>query len=470
MIKNRGIITTYVLVFAAIFLILLSGLFSFVLLQLRHSAERIAWNQALHITEAGINYYQWCLNNEVQDLCLTEKYFLDPAGVPIGRFSLEVIPTIKCGKITQVEIISTGWTNEFPEIRRSIRVLYARESVAKFVYLINDGVWAGADREIKGLYHSNMGVRMDGENYSLVTSAVEEWICTARFGCDPCPIASGCRIEGGNCICPGVFTTTSNSRIDLFSFPVPRFDFEGIIIDLAKIKNLTQPHPQQFYWPPAVDIHPEGKGYRVVFLDNGTFEVWAVTELDRVWAYSLTKGWHWHYAIIEEKHYQGTFSINPACPVIFIEDNLWVEGIVKGRVTIVSANLINPGVQTDVILSRNIDYTTLDGSDALAIIGQRNILIGPDSPNNMTIRGIFIAQKGRFSRNHYLGNIRESLRTYGSVISNGRVGTRWSSAGAIVSGYKERRNHFDSKLIFNPPPFVPNTIPEFRIVNWQEVE
>ena len=470
MIKNKGIIITYVLVFGAIFLLLLSGLLGFILLQLRHSAERVSWNQALHIAEAGINYYQWCLNNEVQGLCLAEKDFLDPAGVPIGRFSLEIIPTIKCGKIIQKEVVSTGWTNESPGITRSVRVLYARETVAKFAYLLNDNVWAGADREIKGLFHSNKGIRMDGENYSLVTSAKEEWVCTASFGCDPCPVGSGCRIEGGNCICPGAFTTTDNPRTDLFSFPGPRFDFEGITIDLAEIKNITQPYPRQFYWPPVTDIDPEGKGYRIKFLENGFFEVWIIAELGRVWAYSLTEGWHWHYAIIKAEYRYGVFPINPICPLIFVEDNLWVEGRIKGRVTVVSANLIDPGIKTNVILSRDINYTVLDGSDGLAVIGQRNVLIGPDSPNKMEIRGIFVAQKGHFGRNHYPFNIREDLEIHGSIISNGRVGTRWTSGGIIVSGYRERGTYFDSRLVFNPPPFVPYVDPGFRIIHWEEVE
>lgn len=468
---SKGIITTYVLVFGAIFLLLLSGLLGFILLQLRQSAQKIAWNEALAVAEAGIDYYRWCLNNEVEASCLTEKEYLDPAGSPVGRFSLEITEKLSCGEMIKRTIVSTGWSYDFPDIKRKVKVLYAKTSVAQYTYLLNDNVWAGADREIRGFYHSNGGIRMDGENQSLITSAKEEWVCTASFGCSPCPIDAGCRVEDGNCICPGIFTTTDNSTPDLFDFPVPPFDFDGITIDLAQIKSITQPYPQQYYWPPVTDIDSEGKGYHIKFLNNGTFEVWIIRELGASWAFSLEEDWHWDYFIItDEYRYSDSIAIDPDCSLIFVEDNLWVEGEVKGKVTIASANLINPTKDTDVILPGNINYTTLDGSDGLAVIGERNVLISPDSPDIMELRGIFTAQKGHFGRNHYPNNFRNKLEIYGAIVSNGRVGTRWSSGGQTVSGYLKRENYFDTHLVYSPPPFVPYVSPEFKLINWEEVE
>ncbi len=466
----RGIITTYVLVFGAIFLLLLSGLLGFILLQLRHSAQRVAWNQSLQIAEAGINYYHWCLNNRAEAHCLTEKEYRDPAGKPIGKFSLSITSQTLCGEIIQKAITSRGWTYDWPEIDREIRVLYGRESVAKYAYLINDNVWAGADRKIRGLYHSNKGIRMDGTNYSLVTSAQEKWVLTRSFGYPPCPRA--CWREGGNCVCPGVFTTTDNPDTGLFDWPVPRFDFDKITVDLKEIRDLTKPYPRQYYWPPANNIHPQGKGYHLIFKPNGTFEVWIITELDSIRAYSTEKGWHDEHSIIEEKYLFGTYPINPACPLIFIEDNLWVEGIIKGKVTIAAAK--DPG-ETTVWLPGNIDYTVLDGSDGLAVISEENVLITPDSPNIMTLRGVFVAQKGYFGRNHYTGDAPtrrgESLIIYGSIVSNGRVGTAWfNPAGQVVSGYLKRETYIDPNLIYNPPSFVPFVRPEFKIINWEETE
>lgn len=466
--KNKGIIVTLVLVFGLVFLIMLTSLSGFILFQLKQSAQRVAWNEALEIAEAGINYYQWCLNNEVEENCQTERDYFDPAGNLIGRFFLEINPTVSCEELIQREIVSTGWTNKYPQTKRKVSVLYARTSVAKYSYILNNNVWIGSDHEIRGPYHSNGGIRMDGENQSIVSSAQEKWVCTDSFGCSSCPTSKGCWIEGTNCFCPGVFTTTQNSNPDLFDFPVPPFDFAGITIDLAQMKIMAQ--SSGIYLPPSVDINPQGKGYHLIFQNNGTVEVRIITGLSSTRAYSIEEGWHYDYFTITNEYLYNTYTISSACSVIFVEDNLWPEGEIKGKVTVASANLINPNLDTDVILQGNIDYTLKDGSDGLALIGERNVLIGPQSPNQMELRGIFISQKGRFSRNHYPNNFRDKLEIYGSVISNGRIGTQWISGSQIVSGYSKRESYFDSNLIYSPPPFVPYVEYDFKIVKWEEIE
>lgn len=187
----------------------------FILLQLRFSAQRIAWSEALETAEAGINYYKWCLNNEVADQCQTEKDYLGPDGNAIGKFSLQVDSTAYCGELVQRRIVSTGWTKDYSQTKRKIKVLYARTSVAKYSYVVSDNVWVGSDHIIRGPYHSNGGIRMDGENQSLVTSAAPDgkWICTESFGCGPAGMASRglglghcpdvCDIDANkNCVCP----------------------------------------------------------------------------------------------------------------------------------------------------------------------------------------------------------------------------------------------------------------------------
>lgn len=201
--KKKGVITTYVLVFGAIFLMIIGGIMGFVLLQLRQVSQKVAWNESLNIAEAGINYYRWCINNNVEQDCQTLKDYYDPSGNLIGKFSLQVTATVSCGQNIRKEIISTGWTNNFPQIQRKIKVLYGRASVAKYSYLLNDNVWIGSDHMIRGPYQSNGGIRMDGENQSTVSSSNLEWICTSSFGCSSCSISSGCRKPGSDCICPG---------------------------------------------------------------------------------------------------------------------------------------------------------------------------------------------------------------------------------------------------------------------------
>lgn len=465
---GQGVITTYVLVFGTIFLILLGGLLGFILLQLKQSAQKVAWNEALEVAEAGINYYRWCLNNGVEANCQTERGFQDLTGNLIGTSTIEITSFVNCGITTSRQIASTGFTKDFPDLKRKVSVLYARESVAKYSYILNDNVWIGSDHEIRGPYHSNGGIRFDGENQSIVSSARDTWLCTHSFGCNywACPL--GCTREGYSCRCPGVFTTTDVSNPDLFSFPITSFDFERITVDLAQMKNSAQ--SSGIYLPPSNTINPNGKGYHLIFKNDGTVEVRVITGLSRTYAYSLEEGWHYDYFTIISEYIYNTYPIPSLCSAIFVEDNLWPEGAVKGKITVASANLIDPILDTDIVLQGNIDYAIKDGSDGLTLIGERNILIGPNSPGQMELRGIFIAQKGRFSRNHYPGNIREKLEIYGSIISNGRVGTQWISGSQVVSGYLKRESYFDSNLIYNPSVFTPNITNDLKLINWKEIK
>jgi hypothetical protein len=505
MFYKKGSITIYVIIFGGIFLILCGGLFGFILMQLRQTSYDLSWNKALDIAEAGIDYYRWCLNHEIEDTCddELEKDYKDTSGNTIGTFSLAINSIENCGIKGATAITSTGWTKEFPQTKREIQILYAKKSVAEYAYLLNDNVWAGADREIRGLYHSNGGVRMDGENQSLTTSAQEEWICTSSFGCNPCPTGStpACRISGSDCICPGVFTTTGNSQSDLFNSPVPLFDFNGITMNLAQMKTLTKDGGYGLYFGPSGD-----EGYHIILKDDGdgsgSIDVWKVTNVQMIGNICITVGSKVlcdnnscqvecpqclggrcvvKDPIISAENFMGNYEIPQNCGVIFFEDNLWIgnegtESKVKGKITVVSADLITTGVETDVWLQGNITYGLSDGSDGLAVLAQHNNLIGLYCPDNMELKGIFIAQTGHFGRNHYPCSDypshckRNELDITGSIVSNGRVGTRWTSGGQIISGFLKRNNYSDQNLIYNPPLFVPYTESEFSSIYWEELE
>jgi len=474
---KKGIITTYVLIFGAIFLILLGGLLGFILLQLRVANQKISWQESLNIAEAGMQYWRWCLNNEATENCQLEKEYEDVSGNVIGKFQIQFDANSNCGLLISQKIISTGWTFKFPDLKRKISVLYGKESVAKYSYILNSNVWVGSDHIIRGPYHSNGGIRFDGQNLSTVSSAQKSWICTSSFGCGPegigyglglCPLE--CQIINKQCVCPGVFSTTKVSNRNLFTSPIPQFDFVGITADLSKIKNAAN-QLGGIYLPPSSQIQSNGKGWHLIFRNDGKVQAKIITGLAPTNAYSEEEGDHKDYfTITSESDYQ-TYDISSSCSAVFVEDNLWPEGFIKGKVIVASANLIDSGIDTDIILQSNIDYTGT-GNDGLTLISERNILIGPNSPDYMTLKGIFIAQKGRFSRNHYSGNIKESLQIFGSIISAGRVETQWvqTPSGHLISGYRNRETYIDPTLIYNPSVFTPFISSQFKIVNWAEIK
>jgi len=481
--KQNGFIITYIIIFAAVFSIFLSGLLGFILSQLKISKYETASEQALYIAEAGLNRYRWYLVHKSQELLAGEELGCPPSdcldceqceyefslpglGV-IGGYTLEVEEVRPCDITTAITVTATAWTNDFPNSKRNIQLRYIKPSVADYSYILNHDVWAGSDRIIAGPYHSNGGIRMDGQNNSIVSSEQTEWICTNSYGCYYCP--SECEIipGGQGCLCPGVFTT-SNGDESLFVIDADHFDFEGITVDLNQIKGLTKDEGKGLYLPPSGEL-----GYYVI-LNSRELIVSKILELSRVRAYNEEQNNFWEYSIISQLGAPTHYPLD-TCALIFIEDSIWVEGEISGKVTLISADLIDQEKETDVWLKDNIIYLNGFGADGLVLVGQHNVLITPDSPDYMDIYGIFIAQTGHFGRNHYPSHHseyakKEELNIYGSIISNGRVGTKWSSGGTWLSGYRNRQNIYDSELSFDPPPFLPNTSEEFGFKEWHEVQ
>ena len=477
--SQRGIIIDYVLVFGAIFLMLLSGLLGFILLQLRYANQRVDQNEDLNIAEGGMNYYRWCLNNGVDASCGGQHEYYDADGNDIGKFTVTSVATTYCGLPGQRKITVVGWTNQFPNSKRTVVAIYAQQNVAQYSYILNSNVWVGGDHVIRGPYHSNGGIRMDGSNQSLMTSAainngVGQWVCDSSFGCSPCPTAAGqCQVVSNQCLCPDIFSTTDNATPNLFRFPVAPYDFNAITVSLASIKDKAQ-HAGGIYLPKSTTINANGKGYHLKFRSDGTVQVYVVTGTSATYACdndcTQQSDYQNDYFTISNEYLYNTYTIPSACSALYAEDNIWPEGVISGKVVVASANLIDNNVSTDAILNNNITYAHTDGSDGLSLIAERNVLIGPTSPDVMELHGVLTAQTGHFGRNYYANNMKTSLTIYGSIVSNGRVGTQWTSGGTMVSGYSQRETYYDQSQVTSPPPFIGNISPDYKIVSFREID
>ena len=101
----------------------------------------------------------------------------------------------------------------------------------------------------------------------------------------------------------------------------------------------------------------------------------------------------------------GNYAI-PANGLIFIEDNVWVEGQINtARVTLASARFPdNPSTRPNITVNNNLLYTNYDGQDVLSLISQGNINTGLGSSDTLRIDSALIAQNGRAGRYYYSNN------------------------------------------------------------------
>jgi hypothetical protein len=152
-----------------------------------------------------------------------------------------------------------------------------------------------------------------------------------------------------------------------------------------------------------------------------------------------------------------------------------VEGTITGKVTLAAATPSNTGTTPTIYLVNNITYATNDGTVGFTAIAEGNVLIPLNSPDSMTLSGVFVAHNGRYGRNLYVSDnaydpydvpeaynsyvFRTQLTTIGTVVSSLRTGTSWASGGVPSSGYLSRIDAYDQTQATNPPPFTPSHRP-----------
>jgi hypothetical protein len=475
---HRGFMMLLVIVFGAVFFVTLAGLSGFLLSESHADDEQRLKAEAVGIAEAGVDYYRWHLAHFPNDFknggTGSGPYQIpisDPESGTAGTASLTISANSSCGQTTSIDITATG-TPADGNVSQAVSVRYARPSVAAYSYIVNASVWAGADRVINGPYHSNGGIRMDGTANAPVTSSVNSWSCTADFGCTRTTTE------------PGVFGAGTNS--DLWSYPTPQVDFAGIAADFSSLKSAAQ--SSGIYLPRYSSGNSRNssyyRGYHLIFNADGTVTVKKVSSASgssEIPIDGSTSNVTTDYAKIGSESTYKTYTLPSDCGLIFVEDNTWVEGTIPSKVTLVVANVTTTGVVPEAYLHGNIQYASTDGSDGFTLMAQHDVLIAPDSPQDMTLDGVFVAQSGAFGRNLYTNSWgtscnrsyepRGTLTILGTTVSNLRTGTQWSGIscnGGDTAGYQSRIDAFDRTLSTDPPPFTPTMSTDYQFVDWKQ--
>ena len=164
----------------------------------------------------------------------------------------------------------------------------------------------------------------------------------------------------------------------------------------------------------------------------------------------------------------------PANGLIYIEDRTWVEGTVSGRATVAAAKLpYNAATAPSIIIPNNLVYTVKDGTVALGLIGQQDVLVSYFAPTNLEIDAALIAQNGSTQRYEFVQgcctpvSVLTSITTYGALTSFGTWTWSWvNGSGTVVSGYQTTNTIYDSNLLFAPPPNFPLDPSGYQQLGW----
>ena len=486
--RARGVTVVLVLAFMAVFAMITASIAGYVLQQGKYGRAISAREQALHISEAGLEYYKWRLSHSTSTELTTGAALVspytytvnDPEGGALGTATITATPALQCGAVQWIDLESKGVSNSSPGFPRTLLARYMKPSVAEYSTILNGDVRPVS--QILGPYHSNFGIRMDGTNNSNVTSAVSTWLCDGSFGCSAPPPLPQSK--------PGIFGAGAGYTLWKWGNTVLPIEFSGMSTNFPDLQTKAQALGIALN-PMSVQVggtikdtfssvgNNEQKGFHLVFNPNGTVSVYHVTGTTWSWGKHIDTGWQQdYYTITNEIPVIGSpFVIPSGCSLIYSQAKTWIEGTIAGKVTVVVADVsagtgsFNP----DIILNNNINYyTATDGSVGLTAIAERSVLIPLLVPNAMSIRGIFVAQSGYYGRNLYDCTYtpydrRASLTMNGTVVSNLRVvRNRSYSYCSGFSGFTTLIDSYDRLLAFSPPPFTPSTSVDYKLALWRE--
>ncbi len=476
---SRGQLTIQILILGFVTTIVLAGFVVWSDTYVRNVSRERNKSQAFTIAEAGIEYYRWHLAHSPTDFTdgstSSQPYihpYYDKDNVRIGEFRLVI--TAPATGTTIVTVQSTGAVDADPTAEKIIKVKMGLPSLARFSVVSASDVRFGAGTSVYGELHSNGGIRFDGVAYNKVTSAKYKYDDPDHSGGNEFGVHT--HVSPTDPL-PGSATQEPPSppvRTDVFTagrqLSVPAVDFTGITQDLSNIKALASSSGK--YYGPSGGTN---KGYLIVFKTNDTFDIYKVKTVkappQNCTNYLNQAGW-------------GTWSVNttstvatgvafPSNGLIFVEDDLWVQGQINtARLTIAAARFpVNPTTYADIIVNNDLLYTNYDGSDVLSIIAQEHVTVGLKSEDDLRIDGAQVAQNGRVGRYYYRSYCgseykRNSITAYGMLGSNQRYGWAYTDG----TGYQTRTLTYDGYLLYGPPPSFPITASQYDIISWEETK
>jgi type II secretory pathway pseudopilin PulG len=436
--KTHGFYLPVILMVTTVFLALITALISLSLSNLKLAELNNKKISAMSIAEAGINYYLWHLAHDDSDYCdgntcsgvapygpYNHTYY-NQAGVSIGTYDLYITPPSVDRQVVIVK--STGKVSGRSPSKTIVAEL-AIPSFTKYTLLSsNEQLWVGDGEKINGSVHvNNSGLYNEGEIVGDASST-EKTYASWNWGTQP-------GVSG-----PGLFDASK-------MFPVPAVNMNQVSVDIVEMKTMA-----------GLSGHyittSNSKGYHIVLKSNN-YDLYKVSKFD---ANNLT---------ITTQTSVGNY-LYPANGLIFVSDNLWVDGTVNdAKITIVAADpTASQNQMKRIIIPNKIMYTNYDGRDKIGLVTQTDILLAKDVPTDMEIDAAMIAKSGQIRINDF-GQIKNRIRVYGSMAHNGGLLWTYASGSTILSGYRYTVTDMDPYNILNPPPEFPKT-GTYSVLSWRE--
>lgn len=472
---ERGVVTPFMLVMLTVFMIFATSLMSWSLSERKNVMRKERSNEALAVAEAGVSYYMWhlahngtdykdgqswCCNNDDSStaascggMCgpYTHEY-RDYEGNLVGDYSISIKPPMTGSTI--LEIRAVGKTSGDATLTKTVTAKLGKKSLSTFSLLSNAPFWIGEHEHVTGPLHSNGGIRFDGTTDAEVTSAVATYDAQAAH-------------HLGSTNAPGIWGSTDPNVTKYWSFPEPIVDYDRFTLSMANVKDGAKNRG-------GIYLAPSGKGgYQLIFsVVNGVgkITVYRVDSVGQKTKYLNDEGVATDdYEGVNQTTLIGTYNY-PANGLIFVEDDVWVKGTVKGRATVAASNFSDCEACSNyarILIDDNLFYTAKDGTDVLGLMAEGDILVPRHAPTYLTINAMLLSQKGHVYRRIYKSSyVAQSLTVYGGVVTDKFWTWTWvDEEDKPIDGYKVTNTSYDYYLTYGPPPLFP-TEDSFSIISW----
>jgi hypothetical protein len=514
--QKGGFILPGVLAFIIAAAIIGTALLTVILNNFFIVSNNVQSQQSFNIAEAGINYYLWHMAHNGADYKdgqttpatpdATLGYgpyvhnYTDSNAQVAGTYTLWIKPQGNGSTIATVRSIGKAAGSSST---RTVQAQVGAASFASYGLVADTEFWFGSNESANGPIFSNVGVHMDGPNSDIVGSANATYTPQSQYGgngavhngvwCDTSVTSPNCNTrDKSNWLYPKTSVDFNQVSGSLCTMKKTAFADYSATSSLASLSNACSQTPTtrtNAYIPQysSSGAFSSTNGYLIQLNTNGTYDLYKVSaENDRATSYTTAL----------TKTSVATGIAIPPSGVIFVEDNVWVRSnpSFHGRVSIASGRLATNN-STDITIADQLLYSTKDGSDAVGLIAEKNVLVAPYAPPssgsfNFEIDAAALAQSGSVTWPRYYDgtstctrgwtNTTQTFTFYGSVAtrqdwtwnysSGGSCGdmVRDSSSGYYYSGIEHTSTTYDYNLQYAPPPSYPVT-GSYDILSWREV-